>query len=165
MKFKRTLIYFPIIILNFCIAQNKIEVLLNGVVTNSNQTISVSTADDKIEIRIYPNSKQKINSLIDSIQTEGCGDRIIQKKHFVFLEPKVNDIRQQLAKNSVNKKYYGTTFKKPVFKSTYYSFELKVYEVSGCKGKFFYLSLIFDKDKSNLNTFGGYQTKYKFILL
>ncbi|MBX3253686.1 MAG: hypothetical protein KF862_06050 [Chitinophagaceae bacterium] len=156
------LIYSLTLLAYSLFGQNEIEIRVNDIVQNNTQVISVSKPNDKIELRIY--SPQK-DFLIDSLKSEGCGTKTVFKKRFIFIESRGQQQRQQSSTRPMEEKYEAITYIKPTYKNGYYYFTFNVQEVTGCKGKFFYLTPTFDNNKSNLKSLLGFQKKYKFIYI
>lgn len=153
MKKLQLLLAFTLLSVQFLFAQNKVEILLNGTVqTLTNEAIRLNS-DDKIEFRIYFDSKVKKESLIDSVKIVGCN----QYQTGGNVQQQNNNSNSKL---SIHQEKW-ITYLKPKFNSTYLSFEFNVGQVTFCQGEHFNLILLFDKSKSSLATFNGYKAKYK----
>lgn len=146
------------------LAQNRIEIFVNGNIQKiTTEAINVSYPKDKIEIRIYDDQIKKKIYLIDSIKSEGCGNRVVVKNKTIFKPSKNHQQVQQSSTKSRYKEFDAIVYRKPIVKGGYYLFEFTVEELTGCLGKYFYISMIFDTRKSKLKSYKNFYNKYKFI--
>jgi hypothetical protein len=150
-------------VINLCSGQRSIEILVNEENQNlSREDIRVKSKDDKIEVRIYYQNSDDRNSLIDSIETKGCGIRIIQKNKFVLFPPKQPQQQQQSSTRPVQKKFEIIGSIRPVQKDGYLSFSSSVNNITACQGKKFYFELMYNDKKSIIKKFTNYSKVYNF---
>ena len=160
---KKTFVILFLLLSTLCFAQGKIEIYVNGELQQlSGEAIRVKNYNDKIEIRITPSNLRDKRTLVDSIKTEGCGIQIIQKKKLVLLEPKVQQQQQQSSTRPVQKKYVVNRTLKQIIREPYLAFSCTINEITACKGKFFYLTLMFNAQRSDVNSYLNFMNQYKF---
>jgi hypothetical protein len=146
---KQTFLLFLILfsISKFSVTQNRIEILVNGVVQNvTDEAIRVKSASDFVEMRIYFANTADKKNLIEKIEVQGCK----------YEEPGFAE--------QTNGKNPTTTTYKPTLKSDYLSFKLKVGKVTNCAGDYFSFSPLLTNN-SKLNTFKGFQSTYNFYFV
>jgi hypothetical protein len=145
MKQTFTLITFIFFIISkYSISQNRIEILVNGVVQNlTSEAIRVKNSNDIIDLRIYFDSTIDKESLIDKVEVKGCK----------YIEPAF--AVQSDGANSFS------NFYKPVLKSNYFSIKLKLKKITDCPGHDFNFTIL-TKGNSTLNNFKAYQKVYNF---
>lgn len=158
---KKALVILLLLASAICYGQGRIEIYVNGELQKiSTEAIRVKNLTDKIEIRITPSGLRERTTLIDSIQTEGCGILVNRTGGGQYFEPKVQKYQQSSINDEIKKDAVSRVFI-PEIKESYLSFSATLNQITACKGKFFYLKLMFDPQKSDVSTYVNYMDKFK----
>jgi len=136
---------------------NKIEILVNGKsVPSTSSSIRISKPKDIIEIRIL-SSNTNIETLVDSINTMGCG--ILENN--ILVAPEQNQQVQKAQTSAQNDKFMVQRSKKGNKSPGMMIYSFTVDEITACRGKMFSMILKYNKN-SPLPRFSGFKSEYKF---